>query len=195
MSLRPGDAFAFQFTTQDSTGAATNADGTPTGTVVKNGTDDATPTVTVTNPSTGVYKASLTVPVGYVAGDVFQVRVAATVSGVTAKATTSSIVLDTKRASDTLSAVLTAAGLDLVLVESSISASSALTNDSAAQLTSINARQALALLAAAIDGVLAGAATTNITIKPAGKPAGNTRVDATVDAAGNRSALTLKVPD
>jgi hypothetical protein len=91
--------------------------------------------------------------------------------------------------------VLSSAGLDAVLVESGISAGAGLTNDTGTQLTSINARQALSLFAAALDGVLAGAATTTITIKPAGKPAGNTRVTATVDASGNRSALTLKVPD
>lgn len=90
---------------------------------------------------------------------------------------------------------LAAAGLDLVLIESSISASADLTNDTGTQLTSINARQALALFAAALEGVLAGAATTSITIKGAGKPSGNTRVTATVDSDGNRSALTLKVPD
>lgn len=90
---------------------------------------------------------------------------------------------------------LPANGLDLILVESGISASAALTNDTGTQLTSINARQALALIASALEGVLAGAATTTITIKPAGLPAGNTRVTATVDSNGNRSALTLKVPD
>lgn len=85
-------------------------------------------------------------------------------------------------------------GLDSVLVESSISAGASLTNDAGAQLTSINARQALSLTISSLGGVLAGAETTNVTIKPAGLPAGNTRVDATVTADGNRTALTLKVP-
>ena len=47
----------------------------------------------------------------------------------------------------------------------------------------------------AVEGVLAGAAGTTITIKPAAKPSGNTRITATVDSDGNRTALTLKVPD
>jgi hypothetical protein len=86
-------------------------------------------------------------------------------------------------------------GLDAVLVESSISASSSLTDDAGTQLTAINARQALSLVvSSAAAGVLAGAASNSITIKPAGLPSGNTRITATVDADGNRSALTLKVP-
>lgn len=81
------------------------------------------------------------------------------------------------------------------VIESGITASSALTNDSGTQLTSINVQQALALMLSALAGKLAGAATTNVTVKQGGKPTGNTRIDATVDSSGNRSALTLKVPD
>jgi hypothetical protein len=94
-----------------------------------------------------------------------------------------------------LDAKLTSDGLDLILIESSISAGAGLTNDTGTQLTSINARQLLSLVGSALAAVLAGAATTTITIKPAGKPSGNTRITATVDADGNRSAMTLKVPD
>lgn len=97
-------------------------------------------------------------------------------------------------AGGTVDASLVAAGMDRVLVESGIVASASLTDDSGSQLTAINARQMLALLGAVLEGVLAGAATTNVTIKPAAVPAGNTRVNATVDSSGNRSALTLKVP-
>ncbi len=90
---------------------------------------------------------------------------------------------------------LAAAGFDPVLIESSIVAGASLTNDAGTQLTSINGRQAISLLlSSAAAGVLAGAATATITIKPGGLPSGNTRITATVDANGNRSALTLKVP-
>ena len=82
MSLRPGDAFAFEFQVTAADGALTDADSAPTGTVVRNGDDDATPTVTIANKATGRYKASGTVPSGYAAGDVVQVRLAATVGGV-----------------------------------------------------------------------------------------------------------------
>jgi hypothetical protein len=53
----------------------------------------------------------------------------------------------------------------------------------------------MALMLSALSGVLSGAATTTVTIKQGGKPAGSSRIVATVDADGNRSALTLKVPD
>jgi hypothetical protein len=86
-------------------------------------------------------------------------------------------------------------GIDAVLIESSITAGANLTNDSGTQLTSINARQALSLvMSAGAAGVLAGAATTTVTTKPAGLPSGNTRITATTDADGNRSAMVLKVP-
>jgi hypothetical protein len=91
--------------------------------------------------------------------------------------------------------VLAPTGVDLILVESGITAGAGLTNDTGAQLTGINLRQALSLKAAGLTGVLAGAGTTNVTIKPTGKPAGNTRINATVTLTGNRTALTLKVPD
>lgn len=90
---------------------------------------------------------------------------------------------------------LAATGLDAVLIESGISAGAGLTNDTGTQLTSINARQAFSITISALGAVLAGAATSTITTKPAGKAAGNTRITATVDSDGNRSAITLKVPD
>ena len=84
--------------------------------------------------------------------------------------------------------------LDAILVESGITPSAALTDDAGNQLTSINVRQALAAMLSTLAAVLAGAATTTVTTKQAAKPAGNTRISATVDADGNRSAVTLKVP-
>lgn len=71
---------------------------------------------------------------------------------------------------------LAAAGLDSITVE-----------------TGLNARQALSIIASSASGVLAGAATTTITIAAAGVPATN-RVTATVDSSGNRSAVTLNPP-
>jgi hypothetical protein len=70
---------------------------------------------------------------------------------------------------------LAAAGLDAIVVE-----------------TGLNARQALAVNAAALAGVLSGAATTTVTVKGAG--VATTRITATVDADGNRSAVTLALP-
>lgn len=90
---------------------------------------------------------------------------------------------------------LAAAGVDLVLVESGVSPSPALTNDSASQLSAINLRQALAVVLSAVAAKLAGNTTDTVTTKPAAKPSGNTRITATVDADNNRTAVTLKVPD
>ena len=59
--------------------------------------------------------------------------------------------------------------------------------------TGVNARQALAIISAALAGVLSGAATATITIK-ALKNDGTTRISATVDSDGNRSAITATLP-
>lgn len=85
--------------------------------------------------------------------------------------------------------------LDGVTVEGGITPGATLTNDSGTQLSSINARQALALASSTLGGVLSGAGTTTETFKGAGLPAGNSRVVATVTAVGARTAITLKVPD
>lgn len=70
------------FTTNSSSGAATNADSLPTATIYRNGTSDGA--LTVTNVSTGAYMC--TVPVGaYMVGDDIAILVAATISGVACK--------------------------------------------------------------------------------------------------------------
>jgi hypothetical protein len=70
---------------------------------------------------------------------------------------------------------LAANGLDSIVVE-----------------TGLNARQALSINASASGGKLSGAATTTITILGAG--VATTRILATVDEDGNRSAVTLTPP-
>lgn len=54
----------------------------------------------------------------------------------------------------------------------------------------VTPRQAIRYTAASVVGVLAGAATTNITMAAIGN-SGTNRITATVDANGNRSAITL----
>src|SRR6185312_2868899 len=84
MSVRSGQSITVEFVTSSfSTGAATNADSTPTGTLVVNGVDNAA-TVTVTNIDTGRYKAAVTLPTLAI-GDVVELSVAATVSTVAGK--------------------------------------------------------------------------------------------------------------
>src|SRR3990167_8733332 len=100
MSVKPADLVAIQFTTQSpTTGALTSADSLPTGVLVQNGADTAE-VVTVALVSTGVYSASVTIPVGYVAGDEVQIRVAATVATVAGAAVVWSAVLDGLRVAD-----------------------------------------------------------------------------------------------
>lgn len=80
MSLKAGDSIGLQVVLHASSGALSNADALPTATLVRNGVDDAA-VVTVTNVSTGLYKATLTLPAG-VSGQFLQVRANATVGGV-----------------------------------------------------------------------------------------------------------------
>jgi len=85
MSITSEQALTVLFATSDpATGAAADADATPTGTLYVNGTaDDAV--VTVTKITTGLYKAALTLP-ELDPGDVASLRIAATVSEVAAGA-------------------------------------------------------------------------------------------------------------
>lgn len=63
-------------------------------------------------------------------------------------------------------------------------------NGSALIETGINLKQALQYCAAALSGVLAGAGGTTVVISAIGNPL-TTRITATVDTNGNRSAITL----
>lgn len=83
---RPGDSYNTSFVVTSATGAAANADSTPTGSLLQNGAADGAVTVTVTNPATGQYKAACTIPGGYAAGDVVELLIAATVGTVATKA-------------------------------------------------------------------------------------------------------------
>lgn len=81
MGLYAGQSVTADFRTFAATGALADADSTPTGTLVVNGTDNAA-TVTVTNKTTGQYKAAVTLPTTLAIGDVVQLSIAATVSSV-----------------------------------------------------------------------------------------------------------------
>ncbi len=82
MTVQSAQSITTLFTTRVfATGVGTNADSTPTGTLYKNGTADGA-TVTVTNISTGLYKAAVTLPTLAV-NDVVSISIAATVSSVT----------------------------------------------------------------------------------------------------------------
>lgn len=85
MSVRSAQPVTVAFvTTRFDTGAAANADSLPAGVLYVNGTADAA-VVTVTNITTGLYKAAVTLP-ALSAGDVVEVVIAATVNSVAGKA-------------------------------------------------------------------------------------------------------------
>lgn len=90
--------------------------------------------------------------------------------------------------------VIAPAGLDQILVESGISASTSFVNDSGTQLTSVNPRQILAVLASAVAAVFAGADGASPSSRPLGKSAAANRLSWTTDATG-RTAVVVRVPD
>lgn len=86
--IKPSQVAAFNFGVQNPlTAAAVNADSTPTCVVYKNGTVDGAVTPTVTNPATGHYKVTFTVPVSYVEGDSVEALVVAIVNAITSPPT------------------------------------------------------------------------------------------------------------
>ena len=71
MTVQSSESVTVLFTTRNpATSAATNTTSTPTGVLYQNGTANAA-TVTVTNISTGIYKAQVTMPI-LAAGDEVQ---------------------------------------------------------------------------------------------------------------------------
>jgi hypothetical protein len=146
--------------------------GSPTTTVALSGTTVGTvTTLTGHTAQTGDCYARLGAPAGAsIAADVAAVKV-----------DTAAILDDTGTSGVVVASAsktgysLAAAGVDAIMVE-----------------TGLNLRQAASLTAAALGGVLSGAATTTIVAKGAG--VATTRITATVDADGNRSALTLNLP-
>ena len=85
MSVRTGQTLTKEFvTSHPTTQAATNADSLPTGVLYVNGTADAA-TVTVTNVTTGLYKAAVTLPTLAVR-DLVDLVISATVNAIAGKA-------------------------------------------------------------------------------------------------------------
>ena len=86
MSYRPGDTFFISFTTQSSTGASADADALPVASLRRNGADDGSVAVVVTQNSTGDYTASASIPLTYSISDDVELVVSAAVAGTSAKA-------------------------------------------------------------------------------------------------------------
>lgn len=81
MSVKTAQAVTVEFTTANpATAAAQNGDSLPTGILYVDGTANGA-TVTVTNITTGAYKAALTLP-ALTAGQIVAVRISAVVAGI-----------------------------------------------------------------------------------------------------------------
>lgn len=115
----PGDVLHDAFTLRRfDTGAATNADSTPTAALYKNGVVDGAVTVTVAAVSgqAGAYTFSCTIPGGYAVTDVLEVLAVATVNAVTDRAWFGPYRLDS------LVASRMASGADVTLADGAITA-------------------------------------------------------------------------
>src|SRR5574343_162296 len=79
-----GETLVRTFGTEDSTGAAVNADSLPTGLLRRNGVTVGSAVVTVTNRATGAYSASVLMDAahGWVVGDSWALECACAVGGV-----------------------------------------------------------------------------------------------------------------
>lgn len=101
MIYKPGDSYYGMFITQSMfTGAAKNADSTPTAALYRNGIIDGGVSLTVTNIDTGLYKITGMIPGGYSAGNVIHVSVTAIVDTVVGKGVIDRLILDSKRNAD-----------------------------------------------------------------------------------------------
>ena len=172
-----GDNLTFSICCHDpDTGVVTDAGSAPSYRVY----EDETPTAILTGSlaklddanTTGFYTETIacTTANGFESGKTYTVYIEATVDG------DKGAICYGFKATTKAGFSLAAAGLDSVVVE-----------------TGLNARQALSILSSSGAGVLAGAATTTVTIAAAGVAATN-RITATVDSSGNRSAVTLSPP-
>lgn len=198
MSVQSGQSVTVDFSTRVfATGVGTNADSLPTGVLVLNGTNNAA-TVTVTNISTGLYKAQVTLPTLSIK-DIVSIVITATVSGVTDSGV---IWTDTKDIALDSSGDVTFSNTTIATVTNGVTVTtnndktgyslSSSGVDGITVETGLNLRQAISVIASAVAGVLSGANTTSITIEGAG--VATVRIQATVDSYGDRSVVVLTPP-
>lgn len=243
MSYIPIDTpLEFDGQTHDpSTGALADADSTPTYAVFQQGNGTAILTGNMTKRSTGVYDVGITSSVanGFTAGKMHQVKMTATVGGVTdttvlgrflcvlawavtgvpkadvddwkgstapamtgdayarlgapAGASLSADVAAVQAKTTNLPASPAAVGSAMTLTSGErTSVADALLDRADAIETGLTVRGAHRLEAAAAAGVLSGAATSTVVIKNAVANT-KTRITATVDSDGDRSAVTTDV--
>lgn len=196
MIVKSAQAWAGLFVTRDGNGALSAATTGPAGTLYVNGASDAASvTITGSNP----YKYAVTLPT-LSAGDTVSMYITATVAGVATASVVAQAIGDTKRLSDTLAANpatggIVAASFGAGAIDAAALAADAGTEIAAAVMASavesgLTLTNALRLIAAAAAGKLSGAATTTVVIRNAVADSKD-RITATVDADGNRSAITV----
>ena len=173
MTTLLGDTVTVDFTTHDpTTGAAMSAGVLPTGVLVRNGVDTAE-VVTVTNKAVGIYRAAVTIPAGYAAGDEVQIRIAATVNAIAGNAAVWGDTLDTVRSGE-VATTIGVAGAGLTALGDARLANL----DAAVSTRSVYAGGAVASVTGDVGGKVLGGGVSAITGTGA-------RV---VDAAGNNVA-------
>ena len=82
----PGSIYYAQFNTNNISGISANTDSLPWGTLVRNGIDDFTSTVFITNIDAGRYTISGTIPNTYVYGNYVNLAISGQVNGMLSKA-------------------------------------------------------------------------------------------------------------
>lgn len=170
MSLyKLADTIVFDFTTHNPvTGAVSNADSLPTCEVFEDSNDTGLSGVTVTQRvgKTGNYRVAIvaTTGNGYEIGKNYNVVVSVTVNSVSAKSCIASFVLDGKRADDLLGKIDVVEG-------------------------TLTYEDFLRVMMAALSGISNGGGTATINFRNIADT--KNRIQATVDANGNRTAMAF----
>lgn len=167
MSYIPGGTYGLQFSANNVSGILVNADALPLGHLFRNGLDDFTPTVFITNLDLGRYVASGTIPGTYNFTDSFGVVVSGYVNGILFKSEFN--------AGSLFAPVNLASGaFDSISIEAGV-----------------NARQAISVIAATIAGTSSGINNT-IWYKGINNPTVNRVVGVAIS--GLRSAVSYIFP-
>ncbi len=196
MTVKSAQLISGQFTVHSGTNALVNADALPTGTLVVAGANNGAG-VTVANVSTGVYSWSVTLPT-LTAGQVVQVRIAATVATVATGGVVFKEMADTKLTSDlqdptvaSIQSGLATSAAQAVIDDLVDDLETRLTATRAGYLDNLSAgavatAAALATVDANVDAILLDTGTT--------LPAALAAVDAKVDVlSGGAGTSTLEV--
>lgn len=218
---RIGDTLRRQFrvVNPSNSGANVDADALPTAVLRRNGVTVGAATVTVTKISTGYYDCAVLVDAAHGwddtadPPDVVSMEASYEVGGVAITrplggGTIRPATVNAYRHDGTEIGTSTYAGGAVASVTDPVTVATASKTGYALSTAGVDAiwdradgiesgitpRQAMRAVAAALAGILSGADGTTITLKAIGAVAdGTTRIVATVDSNGNRSAITLTV--